>query len=69
MLNFCDFIQVYLFTTNHHLKTHKSLGQNSFCSITHGETGLGRLLQTMTGLTLGLYIQVSGLKARDWKYV
>ena len=50
-------------------KTHKSSGQNSFCSITHGETGLGRLLQTMTGLTLGLYIQVSGLKARDWKYV
>ena len=21
MLNFCDFIQVYVFTTNHHLKT------------------------------------------------
>ena len=20
MLNFCDFIQVYIFTTNHHLK-------------------------------------------------
>ena len=23
MLNFCDFIQVYVFTTNHHLKVHK----------------------------------------------
>ena len=22
MLNFCDFIQVYVFTTNHHLKEH-----------------------------------------------
>ena len=21
MLNFCDFIQVYVFTSNHHLKT------------------------------------------------
>ena len=21
MLNFCDFIQVYVFTTNHHLKS------------------------------------------------
>ena len=24
MLNFCDFIQVFVFTTNHHLKVHKS---------------------------------------------
>ena len=23
MLNFCDFIQVYVFTTNHHLKLQK----------------------------------------------
>ena len=23
MLNFCDFIQVYVFTTNHHLKLDK----------------------------------------------
>ena len=22
MLNFCDFFQVYVFTTNHHLKCH-----------------------------------------------
>ena len=24
MLNFCDFIQVYVFTTNHHLKLFKT---------------------------------------------
>ena len=24
MLNFCDFIQVYVFSTNHHLKEEKS---------------------------------------------
>ena len=28
MLNFCDFIQVYVFTTNHHLKY-----DNSFVNI------------------------------------
>ena len=28
MLNFCDFIQVYVFTTNHHLKLFKSV---KFC--------------------------------------
>ena len=25
MLNFCNFIQVFIFTTNHHLKYHKCL--------------------------------------------
>ena len=25
MLNFCDFIQVYVFSTNHHLKAHVSI--------------------------------------------
>ena len=25
MLNFCDFIQVYVFTTNHHLKKYITL--------------------------------------------
>ena len=25
MINFCDFIQVYVFTTNHHLKPLKSV--------------------------------------------
>ena len=25
MLNFCDFIQVYVFTTNHHLKALRSI--------------------------------------------
>ena len=39
------------------------------CSITHGEIGLGRLLPTTTGLTQGLYMQVSGLKARYWTHV
>ena len=24
MLNFCDFIQVYVFTTNHHLNTEET---------------------------------------------
>ena len=28
MLNFCDFIRVYVFTTNHHLKITMYLGLN-----------------------------------------
>ena len=27
MLNFCDFIQVYVFTTNHHLKQNRACKQ------------------------------------------
>ena len=30
MLNFCDFIQVYVFTTNHHLKHRKESISNVF---------------------------------------
>ena len=30
MLNFCDFIQVFVFTRNHHLKTEKSEQTHSF---------------------------------------
>ena len=29
MLNFCDFIQVYVFTTNHHLKEYVSIQAHS----------------------------------------
>ena len=29
MLNFCDFIQVYVFTTNHHLNKSKSSEKSS----------------------------------------
>ena len=28
MLNFCDFIQVFVFTTNHHLKKHNNKEKN-----------------------------------------
>ena len=28
MLNFCDFIQVFVFTRNHHLKDHSRLGSD-----------------------------------------
>ena len=34
MLNFCDFIQVYVFTTNHHLK-----GFNNHISLTEVKKG------------------------------
>ena len=30
MLNFCDFIQVYVFTTNHHLKSIMKIGMQDF---------------------------------------
>ena len=30
MLTFCDFIQVYVFTTNHHLKVATCLGKSFF---------------------------------------
>ena len=46
MLNFCDFIQVFVFTTNHHLKAGK-LGTNfieCFCEIFKGK---GRNLKTL----------------------
>ena len=36
MLNFCDFIQVYVFTTNHHLK-----GRLEYC------TGSGTIKETV----------------------
>ena len=31
MLNFCDFIQVYVFTTNHHLKVQQIFPKPSSC--------------------------------------
>ena len=31
MFNFCDFIQVFVFTTNHHLKAAHSRGLVSLC--------------------------------------
>ena len=31
MLNFCDFIQVFVFTTNHHLKVHMAVFQGPCC--------------------------------------
>ena len=31
MLNFCDFIQVYVFTTNHHLKLRSLILNLGFC--------------------------------------
>ena len=30
MLNFCDFIQVYVFSTNHHLKPYYFIRPNMF---------------------------------------
>ena len=33
MLNFCDFIQVYVFTTNHHLKVNWCIDQGSISTI------------------------------------
>ena len=36
MLNFCDFIQVFVFTTNHHLKTDKRPSEASeYKSVTY----------------------------------
>ena len=32
MLNFCDFIQVYVFTRNHHLKASIIYFDKSYCS-------------------------------------
>ena len=40
MLNFCDFIQVYVFTTNHHLKKKKK------CKIQNTENGYSNGLFT-----------------------
>ena len=31
MLNFCDFIQVYVFTTNHHLKVFFLYANGNLC--------------------------------------
>ena len=33
MLNFCDFIQVYVFTTNHHLKAYRYTFRGRFSGI------------------------------------
>ena len=50
MLNLCDFIQVFVFTTNHHLKEAKSFGEQ-FLSLKDRKTAILnaqtiRMLQT-----------------------
>ena len=41
MLNFCDFIQVFVFTTNHHLKSEFILSTISFTNNMNSNGELG----------------------------
>ena len=66
MSNFCDFIQVYVFTTNHHLKNNRRVSPcitiyeyaDPCTTIFHGASLCGLNIQSIFSFVLSVHIDI-----------